>query len=173
MPANKRWLCKRKALLFIVVLGMLQSSCTRYRDIDQIISQYDSTDFSSLRDRTVLFRSRGLTRASSIYFVGTYETSCSPYIVEVNDSEGNITEIRNHLVIESCGKDYLSKKEIELVVKRYLMFNLCSIQVDAEGNVYINPYEQELPILLRRSSGAGPRDLSRFSWYKGNWYVRK
>jgi hypothetical protein len=77
------------------------------------------------------------------------------------------------LVLKSCDKDYLSRQEIEVVVKTFLKYGLPLIQVDTEGNVYINPYVEESPILLRKSPNSIPEDLSKFKVYKGNWYISK
>lgn len=151
----------------------LQACNSQNMNIDAIIAKYNSTDFSELKDMSIYFRSKGHRRNSSIYFVNKFKGNCSPYIVEFNNTDNTIVEIKNHLVLTSCVEDYLSKEQIEIVVKKYVEYKLCLLQVDNDGNVYINPDKQELPILLRKSSNSTPQDLEKFKHYKESWYVRK
>lgn len=152
---------------------MFQSCNSQSIGIDGIIDKYDAVDFSELKNKSIYFRSKGHQKNTSIYFVNIYQNSCSPYTVEFNDQDKNIVEIKNHLVLSSCGKDYLSKEEIEAAIKKYVQYQFCLLQVDNEGNVYINPTVQDRPTLLRKLPNSTPKDLNQFRPYKGNWYIRK
>lgn len=164
----------KNGAIIILVLTMFLLSCKGQKmDIDSIIKKYDTEDFRLLKNKSIYFRSTGNQRNSSIYFVNIYKGECSPYAVEFDDNIKAIIEIKNHLVLSSCKKDYLSKEEIEQALKKYKEYNLCLIQVDTDGNVYINPDKQELPTLLRKSPNSIPKDVDKFKLYKGNWYVRK
>lgn len=164
-----------RGVFFFALLMMLQlQSCnSQTMNIDTIIDKYNDADFSELEDVSIYFRSAGHQRNSSIYFVNKFASNCSPYAVEFNNSEKTIIEIKNHLVLANCKEDYLSKEQIEAIVKKYVEYKLCLLQVDNAGNVYINPDKQELPVLLRKSPDSTPQDLEKFRHYKGNWYVRK
>jgi len=152
---------------------ILQACNNEHVDIDNVIDKYDNTDFTELQDRSIYFRSTGNQRNASIYFVNKLSNTCSPYAVEFNNETKKIVEIRNHLVILSCGKDYLSNEAVESAIRKYLEYKLCLVQVDAEGNVYINPDKQALPILLRKAPSSSPANLYQFRPYKGNWYIRR
>ncbi|MXV13904.1 hypothetical protein [Hufsiella ginkgonis] len=156
-----------------IFMIMLQSCHSQSNDLDSVIAKYDHTDFSGLKNASVYRRSLGNQDNTSIYFVNIYRGKCSPYVVELNDDSKAIVEISNKLVLKSCGKDYLSRAEIEKILEKYVLYNLCLIQVDNEGNVYINPDRSDLPILLRKSSSSPPGDIGLFKAYKGNWYIRK
>ena len=156
----------------LLVLTTLQQSCNG-QDIDSVIKKYGNTDFSSIKGFSIHFRSAGHQRNTSIYFVNTYDGKCSPYVVELNDHNKTIVNINNDLVLKSCGQDYLSREKITEVLMGYTQYNLCLVQVDNDGNVYINPDRMERATLLRKSMGAIPKDLTLFKHYKGNWYIRK
>ncbi len=164
----------KRAFYLIVVLTVLLQSCKgQNMDIDNVIEKYSNTDFDNLKGLSIYFRSKGHQRNTSIYFVNEFKGSCSPYTVEFNDNDKTVVEIKNHLVLSSCGKDYLSKEQIETALHYFIGYKLCLVQVDTEGNVYINPDKQELPTLLRKSPNATPKDLHLFKLYKEDWYVRK
>lgn len=163
-----------KNTVVICMLICIMQSCTDQKmSIDTIIEKYDTVDFSVLKSKSIYFRSKGNQKNTSIYFVNIYKGSCSPYAVEFNDDDKSVVEIKNHLVVSSCGKDYLSKEEIEAAMKAYAKYHFCLLQVDEEGNVYINPDKQEFPVLLRKSPSSTPKDIDKFKPYKGNWYIRK
>jgi hypothetical protein len=123
--------------------------------------------------KSIYFRSKGNQSNTSIYFVNAYQGSCSPYAVEFNDESNSIVEIKNHLVLSSCGKDYMNEEEIGQAIQAYIKYHFFILQVDQEGNVYINPDKQEPPVLLRKSLNPSPKDLEKYEKYKGSWYIRK
>ena len=152
-------------------MSLLQS-CNG-QNMDEVIDRLDNESFSDLKGLSVYFRSRGNEKNTNIYFVNSFAGKCSPYVVEVDKSEIEELEIRNNLVLKSCRKDYLEKETIKKAIKKYLELDVSLIQVDSSGNVYINPYEQEPPILLRKSGSSPTTNLNQFELYKGNWYIRK
>jgi hypothetical protein len=163
-------------LLYIGILINIIQSCSvqnQHMNIDQIVEKYDTIDFGILKNKSIHYRSKGNQRNTSIYFVSIYKGLCSPYVVEFNDDDKSVVQIKNHLVLSSCGKDYLSKEDVEVLMKAYAKYDFCLLQVDEDGNVYINPDKQEPPVLLRRSINSTPKDIDKFKSYKGNWYIRK
>ncbi|TCC99187.1 hypothetical protein [Pedobacter hiemivivus] len=161
-----------RVILPLLVLAISQQSCNG-QGVDSIIKKYDDTDFSSLKGFSVYFRSAGHENNTSIYFVNSYGGGCSPYIVELNDRDKIIVNINNDLVLKSCSKDYMSREKITQVLVGYAQYDLCLVQVDNEGNVYINPDRPDRATLLRKSKSSTPKDLALFEHYKGNWYVKK
>jgi hypothetical protein len=164
----------RKMILVICILTTFMQSCNGQKmGIDDIIEKYDKEDFSILKNKSIYFRSKGNHKNTSIYFLNIYHDTCSPYAVEFNDESRTIVEIKNHLVLKSCGKDYLSEDEIRQAMKAYAKYQFCLLHVDEEGNVYINPDKQELPVFMRKSPNSPPKDLDKYKLYKGDWYIRK
>lgn len=159
--------------LMPLLLLQLQSCNSQSMNIDTIINRYSDTDFDELKGMSVYFRSTGNRQNSSIYFVNKFNGSCSPYVVEFDNANKVLIEIRNHLVLTNCKEDYLNKAQIEAGVRKFVEYKLCLLQVDSTGNVYINPDKQELPVLLRKSPDSTPKDMDKFTHYKGDWYVRK
>ncbi len=160
-------------VIWLLLISLLQSCKEQSTDIEQIIIRYSKEDFSLLKNKSVYFRSKGNKQNSSIYFVNIYKGKCSPYIVEYDEKTNKIIEIKNHLVISSCQKDYLSNDEIEKAVINYKKYKFYLIQVDEEGNVYINPNTQDLPTILRKAPESSPADIDNYKVYKNNWYIRK
>lgn len=153
-------------------MSLLQS-CNG-QNMDDVITRLDSTNFSDLKGLSIYFRSRGNESNTNIYFVNVFSGKCSPYSVEVNKSKIDELQIKNDLVLKTCDKDYLDTEAIKSAIEKYLELNVCLFQVDSLGNVYINPYEQKPPTLLRISEdNILPKDINQFEPYKGNWYIRK
>lgn len=157
----------------LILIVFLQSCNSQSMNNDMVIKKYYNTDFNKLKGLSIYCRSKGHQQNTSIYFVNEFSGKCSPYTVEFNDFNKTLVEIKNHLVLSSCEKDYLSKEQIDTAIQLFVEYKLCLIQVDLEENVYINPNKQELPTLLRKSPTSTPRDLQLFKHYKDNWYIRK
>ena len=161
-----------RIILTLLVLTILQHSCNS-QDIDSMIKKYDNTDFSDLKGFSIYFRSAGHKNNTSIYFVDSYSSECPPYAVEFNDQNKTIVNINNDLVLKKCSQDYLSREKITQILVAYAQYNLLLLQVDNDGNVYINPDRMERATLLRKSTSSTPKDLASFEHYRGNWYIRK
>lgn len=165
-----------KNILLFLLLGIitfLQACKVCNPSIDEIIEKYDKTDFGSLKNKSIYFRSRGHSLNSSVYFINAFGGACSPYVVEFNHKTSNIIEIKNNLVISSCGRDYLSREEIEKSMIKFKEYGFCLLQVDKMGNVFINPNSQDVPIFLRKAFASTPLDIDKYKIYKDNWYIRK
>jgi hypothetical protein len=157
--------------IILIIMSLIQS-CNG-QNMDEVIDRLDKTNFSDLKGLSIYFRSKGNERNTNIYFVNVFSGKCSPYVVEVNKSKIDELNIKNDLVLKTCDKDYLDKETIKNAMIKYLELNICLIQVDSFGNVYINPYEQELPTLLKKSGSSPPKDINQFELYKNSWYIRK
>lgn len=168
---------KKKIVISVILFGLylcVLYSCTDRSSIDKIIERFDKVDFKPLQNTSVYYRSRGENNNSSIYVVNVFDQdSCSPYFVEFDKSQNKILNINDSLVWKSCGHNYLNHFEIETILREYLKYNLLLLQVDNDGNVYINPYKQDFPILLRKVPNSNPKYLKRYKKYKGNWYIRE
>lgn len=151
----------------------LHSCKNETMEIDDVVNKYNEVDFSRLKNISIYYRSSGSQTNTSVYFVNLFNGKCSPYVVVYDYVEKTIVEIKNHLVISSCKEDYMNEGYIESVVKQYVDYGVCLLQVDEDGNVYINPNSQDGPILLRKSSESTPQDLERFMHYKGDWYIKR
>lgn len=162
-----------KLYIFSIVLMIMFQSCNGQKNTEQIISRIDNIDFSPLQGISIYFRSKGHSRNTNIYFLNEFKGKCSPYSVEVDKSNIDGLIINNDLVLKSCNKDYLSSDEIKTLIKEYVKLDLCLVQVDNFGNIYINPDKQEAPVLLKLSGKSPPKDLGEFKEYKDNWYIRK
>ncbi len=162
----------KKIAMLVAVMYFIQSCGDPTADLDGFIDKSDTTDFAALKNYSVNFRSRGTERGSSVYFINKYHLNCSPYAVDVNDTHKSIIGFRRILETPECEDDTLSKQQIEVVVNKFLEFDICVLQSDNEGNVYFNPHKQDSPYLLRKSPNSTPPNLDSYRHYKGNWYLR-
>lgn len=163
----------RVVILYMAFLVFLQSCGRRDIDLDELIKKYDTIDFSPLRGRAVSFRSRGSESGSAIYMVSADSGNCNVYPVECDCESGRIIAIRKPLDSLIRDRCILEDSEIRSIMSDYCRLHLMIVAVDDAGNAYINPYEQELPIVIRRVPGSTPRYFEEFEPYRGNWYVRK
>ncbi len=168
---KKEIVMKSNWIIVIIIMSLLQS-CNSQKT-DKVIDRLDDVDFSELKGLFIHFRSKGHSRNSNIYFITTNKTNCSPYAVEVDKSKIDELKIKNDLVLKTCDKEYLDKETIKIAIEKYLELNICLIQVDSFGNVFINPSKQEFPTLLKMSSSTPPKNINQFELYKGSWYIRK
>jgi len=170
-------LVKMLLLITLPVIAACQGHNNQISDIDKAIAKYEQTDFSELKNMSIYFRSRGRHLNSSIYFINKSKVSCSPYAVEVDNLDKSIVEIKNHLVISSCGEDYLTPETIEAALKKYFALNLYLVIVDSEGNVFINSFQANRPAnLLRLAKESGEREIKKdyvYKHYKGRWYLKE
>lgn len=165
-----------RTIYFIILVSLvfqLQSCKNETKEIDDVVNKYSDVDFSRLKNISIYYRSSGSQTNTSVYFVNLFNGKCSPYVVVYNNVDKSVVEIKNHLVLASCKEEYLKKEDIESIVKQYVGYGICLLQVDEEGNVYINPNRQDVPILLRKSSESTPQDLEKFKHYKGEWYIKR
>jgi hypothetical protein len=160
-------------IIWLLLVCIFHSCNGQSMGIDEIIKKYSTEDFNVLKNKSVYFRSKGNSRTSSIYFVNIFKGKCSPYVVEYDEEAKKIIEIKNHLVISSCEKDYLSNSEIEQAILKFKKYNFYLIQVDEMGNVYINPDSQDLPTILRKAPNSNPKDIDKYKIYQDNWYIKK
>ncbi|AWI26043.1 hypothetical protein [Flavobacterium pallidum] len=142
--------------------------------IDAVIKKYDTEDFSALKNSYVGYRGKDET-ANVMLMVAEFDLNCPAYIATIYPKTKELVKTDDHLIKESdknCAS-YFKKEQIADYTKAFLKYDLKVIGVDAAGNVYINPTEQDLPNLLRIVPGTTPKDLKDFKKYKGNWYLRK
>lgn len=141
------------------------------QDVDSIIEKYNSEDFSCLKGAFVNIRG-GINKDNVVILISKSNTKCSPYIVTVNHNTGKILKVDDTLPIRDCN-GYFSASEIENFTKCFFKYNFQVLSVDLDGNVYINPSQQNQPILLRKNINVAPKDIKDFEVYKDNWYIRK
>jgi hypothetical protein len=163
--------------IILAAAGLALLSCHEElstSQIDAIIKKYDTEDFSALKDTYIGYRGKDET-ANVMLMVAQFDLACPAYIATIYPKTKELIKTDDHLIKESDKKcsSYFKKEQIAAYAKIFLKYDLKVIGVDAAGNVYINPTEQEAPNLLRKVSGTDPKDLKGFKLYKGNWYLRK
>lgn len=163
--------------IILAALGFALLSCHEElstAQIDAVIKKYDTEDFSALKNTYLGYRGKDET-ANVMLMVAKFDLTCPAYIATIYPKTKELIKTDDHLIKEADKKcsPYFKKEQIQDYSKAFLKYDLKVIGVDSEGNVYINPTEQEIPNLLRKAPGTNPKDLKDFKPYKGNWYLRK
>lgn len=163
---------KNKFLFILFILFIILQSCKgQNSEITDVISKYNKEDFSCLKN--VFINVRGRSHNDTIVLlINKYRFKYSPYIVTVNLNTKEIVNIDSKLAERDC-KNYFTLDEIKNFTKCFLKYNFEVLAVDNDENVYINPNQQNTPILLRKVKSSNPIDFKDFKSYKGNWYIRK
>lgn len=136
-----------------------------------VISKYDKEDFSCLKNAFINVRGRR-SNDTIVLLINKYRFKYSPYIVTANSNTKEILNIDSKLA-ERDNKNYFTLDEIKIFTNCFLKYDFEVLAVDNDGNVYINPNQQNTPILLRKVTGSIPIDFKDFKLYKENWYIRK
>jgi hypothetical protein len=161
-----------KTIFFPILLLLLLQSCNRTKlTTDDIIEKYNEEDFSCLNGVFANYRGGKYDNLVSI-IISKDNVNCSPYFVKVNYESGEIVKINDTLAKRSCD-DYFTDSQIKNFTKCFLKYKFQVLAVDLDGNVYINPGQQDHPTLLRKVDNSIPEDLKDFKLYSGKWYIRK
>lgn len=169
---NNTTCCYMLAALSLIVM---QSCSHKSGNIDDIVKEYDTVNFSAFKDRFIFFRSGGSGRSTSIYFLHVFgmDKQCI-YTIEYNHPNDSIIEIGHTLFQDSvCQDESIGNEEIERIVKTFVKYRIPTLGVDREGDVYMNPYAPGPSVFLRKSPTSTSTSKNRrgFTLYKGNWYV--
>lgn len=162
---------KNFALIHSLFILLLMSCNSNKEDFDTIINTYDKEDFSCLKNTFI--NSRGAIYDNNVVLLISKDSlKCSPYIVTINYKTKEVLKIDKKLALKDC-YDYFSEKEIKTLVKCFFRYNFEVIEVDQYNNVYINPYHQDMPVLVRKDKMYDRNKLKHYKLYKGDWYVKK
>lgn len=165
---------KGEILYFVLVIVLIScASGSPKSSIDSFILKHNNTSFDELKNCTISYQGIDSRSGKLTYFIGKFNTRCSPYVLRVDKGNIQNIEIDNKLVIKSCRTDYFSTRELQDIFFEYSKYDISVLQVDSLGNVYFNPNSIDPPILLRKVSNTSPLNLNQYRLYKGNWYLRK
>ncbi|WP_157504926.1 hypothetical protein [Flavobacterium tegetincola] len=157
-------------IILSLVLGIVSCKSNK-EDMNNVIAIYNDEDFSCLKNTFISIRG-GVNNDTIILLISKSDNGCSPYIVTVNNQTKEIAIIDGNLPKRDCN-GYFTDEEIGNYVKCFFKYNFQVLSVDLEGNVFINPNQENPPSLLRVEKDKEPKDIKYFKLYKDNWYVRK
>lgn len=156
-----------KLFIFIIIV----CSCNEERKYVKVIDRLNNTDFSSIKNMAIHYRSKGKSKNSSIYAVNEYGSSCSPYFVEINNESNEIINVTRGSMTENCAE--FEEEKLRLSILEFLKYKVILVQVDNESNVYINPFAQEKANIIRKESISDETLKVRgFKNLKNKWYIK-
>lgn len=159
-----------RAAKFLVIFALLISSCQKI-DLDSEIARLDTIDFSLLKGSSIYYRSNGSTLGSNIYFL--FEGDCLPIAIELKNRDLSTAVLNDELVTKSCPDFALNEQEAIDKLRFFFELNVGLIAVDSLGNVMVNPYQVDRPILLKLSPNGKPEQFEQFEPYAGDWFIRR
>jgi hypothetical protein len=164
-----------KLILFALFISSCESNNAQKCNIDTTIKVYNNENFTFFTDRFICIKHINLTEV--IYIVEKSDGNLPIYFVTFSLLSNKITEINNSALVESNIADYLTKDEITDFVLKFREFNFSLLQVDIEGNVFINPCNPNQPaILLRLKESISDNIVKKgyvYTRYKNKWYSRE
>lgn len=145
---------------------------TKQQKLDAIISKYQTEDFTAFKNTSIAFKS-GSDAKQAVYLLKKYNFDVIPYLVTYDFEKQAVTNINKQALQAAGVEDYLSAGQIEALIVKFINYKFPLLQVDIEGNVFINPFEANAPPLLLRSVGTGNPQTIMYEHYKDDWYLRK
>ncbi|HRE52055.1 MAG TPA: hypothetical protein PK339_11575 [Flavitalea sp.] len=168
-----------RTLVFSTLLFFLLGFCScsndsvTNREIDKVISQYDSVNFNNIKGTSILQRSG--TPNEIVYVIDRFGENKPPYFVTFNISRQSITEVNRNLLERDSMSDYLTESEIANAVHTIRKYGFYLLSVDSSENVFINPFYADEPAYLLRLKSATGDSIVRMGFvyklYRENWYL--
>lgn len=169
-----------KNLIFIISIVFIcsckQSGKTISKnEIDNFIRKYQTERFGEFKNVFICIRQRTLT--STIYILQKNDGNVPVYFVTYNEPMNKITEINNTGLKEQNVSDYFTKYQIAALINKFRYFKFCLLGVDAQGNVFINPYYPNNPAVFLRMVKTSKLKISKlegnYIYYNHDWYLNQ
>jgi len=155
-------------VLMVINIAIIGGCKMNYREKIEILNR---ENFDFYRGMTIYYRSPGSEINTSVYFINMNDRNCGPYVITIQENEGVVKSISDHLITDCEG--YLDESTIDSTFNRFLGLNVGYLKVDTIGNVYINPYEGAEATLLRVAANGSGIDLNSYTLIEDNWFARK
>lgn len=155
-------------LSIFAVVSCKESSYRRFLD------SYSTEDFTQYNNKGFVIRGQDNNDHSMLLFVDNDMSGSKndgPYIIKVDGKTGGITGISTHLMEDTIN---LNKVLLQKLALRFLSYNIRSLKVDKEGNVFVG-INSERPDLIKFSTEKNMDKYDRNEWMllKDSWYMRR
>ncbi|MCT2408268.1 hypothetical protein NZD88_12010 [Chryseobacterium antibioticum] len=154
-----------KITLFILTLFLL-FSCNKQENntIQDFVEKYKNEDFSKFDNLYIGIRQSNTFE--TIYIIS--KSNFPPYFITQNNVNNKISINRN-LLTKLNKKDYLNESQIQHYLDLFKKYNISSISVDENHNVYINIKENSVT-LLRVNNINVEKNYKKID---EKWYIKK
>ncbi|SIR28272.1 HSF-type DNA-binding [Mucilaginibacter lappiensis] len=143
--------------------------------VDNFIKKYHAESFSEFKN--VFISIRETNGSSSSYILQKNAGNLPVYVVTYNENTNEIVEVNNSRLRAKKVDDYFTSNQITSFIKKFRYYKFCLLSVDAQGNVFINPFYPGNPAIFLRISKTPSLEISKISgdyiYYKDNWYVNR
>tara|TARA_R110001592_G_scaffold60338_3_gene183390 strand:+ start:1748 stop:2263 length:516 start_codon:yes stop_codon:yes gene_type:complete len=144
-------------------------------DIDTAIEKYGETDFSYFDNTFIGIREKN--RSVVTYIVGKSEGDLPVYFVRYSVGNDDVIEIDKTALVKKNVEDYFTSIRIQKLIENFRKFNLSLLEVDKDGNLFINPFQINEPaVLLRLAKPSNNKEIKKgfvYKHYTDRWYTRK
>lgn len=142
---------------------------------DEFIQRYEKEDFSILTNVFIAVRNENTNK--TIYMVQKFDGDFPVYFVTYNNLTERIININREQLLKAEVRDYFSTDQISEYISFFRQFDFCLLGVDADSNVFINPYYcQSPPYFLRLNNHSNEKTIDEgylYGHFNGNWYINK
>lgn len=161
-------------LINIVVLSSCHYKTISPKTLDDFTKRYQNERFSKFKNTAIFIRSEDFI--NTIYVIDKGDGKNLPvYFVTYNKWLNKITEINNKMLKEQGIPDYFTSTQIASIINNLRMYKFSLLCVDAQNNIFINPFYINNPAVFLRMDKGSHIDFKKvsgnFIHYKGNWYV--
>jgi hypothetical protein len=134
-----------------------------------VVDRLNTESFDEIKGYSIHYRSPGKSKGSSIYVVGKYNSTCSPYFVEINDKDDSVLEVNRGDILENCNSVDLSQEQLKQLLESFLRYDVVFAAADNNGNVFLNPFSQDKPTLIKKNTDS--LDTKGFKRIQDNWFA--
>lgn len=152
-----------------VFVCLLCYSC-KEKNYSKVVDRLNTENFDEIKGYSIHYRSPGKSKGSSIYVVSKYNSTCSPYFVEINDKDVSVLEVNRGNILENCNRVNLGQEQLKQLIESFVRYDVVLATVDNNGNVFINPFSQDKPTLIKKNTDS--LDTTGFKKIYDNWFAK-
>lgn len=165
-------------LRLIILMSILPflSSCLNnktHANIDRFISEFENEDFSRFKNIFITRKSKNLNTA--VYILIKTNSNLPAYIITYDLTKNRIREIDHSMLAKAGIADYFTDVQLADYIEAFRKYDFYAMSVDADGNVYMNPFHANQPVCLMRITTSSPHNMIQkgylYEQYKGRWYL--
>lgn len=163
-----------KTLFFpIMLFAFISCQNIQQRANRTFVELYEYEDFSVFKDFYVWIRSCDNNKSCFVVICPNYSGECKDgsYVVEIDKESKEILDFNYRYLEDSINFD---KKRYDNLAKKFISYNVNSINVDSNNNVYIKVFHTTVPTLIRFSEKQFISFNRNEKWRKitGLWYEK-
>lgn len=144
-----------------------------HSNIDQFISAFENEDFVQFKNISIIRKSKNQGKA--VYILMKTNNNLPAYIITYDLAKKRILEIDHSMLAKAGIEDYFTDTQLSNYIEAFRKYDFYVMNVDNDGNVYMNPFYPNQPVCIMRTSTSSQRGMLQkgylYEQYKGRWYL--